>query len=242
MSFSFKQFHITDTRCGMPVSTDGVLLGAWAPLTHAKSVLDIGAGSGLLSLMAAQRCPADITAIELDESAALDCQHNFNHSPWAERLSLFTGAVQQYSLGFTSAKFDHIICNPPYFDNGPQSSSKLRATARHTDSLGFSELLHAIKQLLNQTGLASLILPSVEARQLLSQLQQHQLSCQHMVAVASVEGKEPNRKLLLLSHENSVNTLCFEDVKSASTLAIRKQNGQYTDEFIQLTHSFYLKL
>ncbi len=241
MPFSFKQFHIDDRRCGMPVSTDGVLLGAWAPLVDCRNILDIGGGSGLLSLMAAQRSKANITAIELDESAALDCQNNFSLSPWAERLTLLTSSIQQYCAIATSHSFDHIICNPPYFDNGPKSNSALRATARHTDSLSFGELLAAISWLLSPTGQASLILPITAAEQLLQQLQQHQLCCQHAVLVSSVEGKAPNRQLLLISRSHS-NFADLTGAHSQSNLVIRKANGHYSDDFIQLSKSFYLKL
>lgn len=113
MPFSFKQFHIDDSQCGMPVSTDGVLLGAWAPLIAADTVLDIGAGSGLLSLMVAQRSQAKITAIELDHGAAIDCQYNFNQSPWTKRLTLIPCSIQQYCASTVTPRFDHIICNPP---------------------------------------------------------------------------------------------------------------------------------
>ena len=119
MPFTFKLFHVDDSRCGMPVSTDGVLLGAWAPLVQAKTILDIGAGSGLLSLMAAQRSLAKITAIELDTDAALDCQQNFNASTWPERLEVICCDIQTYSQTCNRAEqgkqFEHIICNPPYF-------------------------------------------------------------------------------------------------------------------------------
>ncbi|MCL1052084.1 methyltransferase [Shewanella abyssi] len=242
MPFSFKQFHIDDSRCGMPVSTDAVLLGAWAPLTNAKTILDIGAGSGLLSLMAAQRSQAQITAIELDQSAALDCQYNFNQSPWSASLTLLTSSIQQYCITAVKQSFDHIICNPPYFDNGPQSSSSLRATARHCDSLSFDELLRAISYLLCPAGKASLILPTTAAAQLLSQLDQHSLACEHAVAVSSVEGKSPNRQLLLLNKTDDTNTLLDQKLDSVSTLAIRQTDGQYTDKLAQLTKSFYLKL
>lgn len=123
MPFTFKQFHVDDSHCGMPVSTDGVLLGAWAPLTQAKTILDIGAGSGLLSLMAAQRSEAVIQALEIDPLAAQDCQHNIDQSPWSDRITLIQAdLLQWYPLAQTQAQtqFDHILCNPPYFDNGPQ--------------------------------------------------------------------------------------------------------------------------
>lgn len=241
MPFSFKQFHIDDRRCGMPVSTDGVLLGAWAPLSSSKEILDIGAGSGLLSLMAAQRSEANITAIELDQNAAIDCQSNFSLSPWSDRLTLLTLSIQQFCTTATRHSFDHIICNPPYFDNGPQSSRALRATARHTDSLSFDELLAAISSLLSTSGQASLILPITGANQLLQQLEQHQLICQHSVLVASVEGKIPNRQLLLITPCSS-NFANQATTHTVSNLVIRKTDGHYSDDFIQLSKSFYLKL
>ncbi len=98
MAFSFKAFHIEDYGCGMPVSTDGVLLGAWAPLTGAKRVLDIGAGSGLLSLMAAQRSEAEILAVELDSSAAHASRANFKASPWASRLALYQAQFRPIAM------------------------------------------------------------------------------------------------------------------------------------------------
>ncbi|GAB1050277.1 MAG: hypothetical protein Sw1PiTSA_12030 [Shewanella algae] len=143
MAFSFKAFHIEDYGCGMPVSTDGVLLGAWAPLTGAKRVLDIGAGSGLLSLMAAQRSEAEVLAVELDSSAAHASRANFKASPWASRLALYQGSIQAYCDEHAladSALFDHILCNPPYFETGPRSDDPKRAIARHTEHLNFDEL------------------------------------------------------------------------------------------------------
>lgn len=94
MAFTFKQFHIDDLNCGMPVSTDGVILGAWSPLSQAQQILDIGAGSGLLSLMAAQRSLGRITAVELEEKAAAACLYNMVQSPWADRLSVIHCDIQ----------------------------------------------------------------------------------------------------------------------------------------------------
>lgn len=135
MAFTFKQFHIDDMNCGMAVGTDSVVLGAWAQLTAAKTVLDIGAGSGLLSLMAAQRSQAHITSVELDTSAAEACQHNFHNSPWANRLTLVNSSIQDFCQHIEYQEyFDHIICNPPYFEQGTQAIQSQRAMARHTDS------------------------------------------------------------------------------------------------------------
>ncbi|MCL1138657.1 tRNA1(Val) (adenine(37)-N6)-methyltransferase [Shewanella pneumatophori] len=241
MPFTFKRFHIDDSRCGMPVSTDGVLLGAWAPLAKAKSILDIGAGSGLLSLMAAQRSEACITAVELDPLAAADCLNNFSASPWSARLAIVCTDIASYSaaqLGANSPRFEHIICNPPYFANGPQSDNSARATARHTNSLSFDTLLECIKTLLADNGAASVILPSESVAQLEARLEHNQLALKGKLLAASVEGKVANRQILLLSHVSST----FEVQSFEQQLTIRQKNGQYSDEFIQLSQDFYLKL
>ncbi|WP_298772647.1 methyltransferase [uncultured Shewanella sp.] len=237
MPFTFKQFHINDSLCGMRVSTDGVLLGAWAPLTQADTILDIGAGSGLLSLMAAQRSQAQITAVELDEKAVNDCEHNFNASPWSDRLKVHHCAIQHF---ITSHRvFDHIICNPPYFTNGPQSQLKARSRARHTDNLNFDELLNAIKQLLGPDGIASLILPSASLKDFLVRLSFFKLKTIQLVNVASIEGKAPNRHLINLQH-GDLQTQYFSPVNTH--LNIRMPTGQYSNEMQALTQNFYLKL
>ncbi len=256
MPFTFKLFHVDDSRCGMPVSTDGVLLGAWAPLVQAKTILDIGAGSGLLSLMAAQRSQAKITAIELDADAALDCQQNFNTSPWFDRLEVICCDIQAYSQTCNRAEqgkqFEHIICNPPYFANGPKSSNSSRATARHTDSLSFDSLLAAIKQLLSPQGSASLILPTESVSLFETKLATHQLELSQKLLAASVEGKAANRQILVLRHTSAllhdpqieiqpIMAAKLDDVVPQQ-LYIRDKNGHYSQAFSLLSRDFYLKL
>ncbi|WP_299492551.1 methyltransferase [uncultured Shewanella sp.] len=237
MPFTFKQFHINDSLCGMRVSTDSVLLGAWAPLRKAHRILDIGAGSGILSLMAAQRSKAQITAIELDKNAIEDCEYNFKASPWADRLRIHHISIQCFAD--KQASFDHIICNPPYFTQGPQSKSSARSTARHTDTLQFSELLSSIKKCLSQQGCASLILPSESLPDFLSKIIHFQLQLTHIVDVCSVEGKAPNRHLINLEHANLQNQpFPF----SRTHLNIRTKEGEYTEKMRTLTQGFYLKL
>lgn len=238
MAFTFKQFHIDDLNCGMAVSTDAVILGAWAPLTNAKRILDIGAGSGILSLMAAQRSQAEITCIELDDSAALACQHNIAQSPWESRIRLVQGSIQQLSQAEENqGYFDHIICNPPYFEHGPQAQLSQRAMARHTDQLSFSELLAAIEQCLAPKGFASLILPIQSLNNFNRLLAQSALRWIERVDIKSVEGKSANRVLCLLTAQ----TNCAVEPK-VSELTIREISGQYSQAMVQLTQDFYLKL
>ncbi|MGI2853736.1 tRNA1(Val) (adenine(37)-N6)-methyltransferase [Shewanella algae] len=243
MAFSFKAFHIEDHGCGMPVSTDGVLLGAWAPLTETKRVLDIGAGSGLLSLMAAQRSEAEILAVELDGSAAHASRANFKSSPWASRLTLYQGSIQGYCDEHASADaapFDHILCNPPYFETGPRSDDPKRAIARHTEHLSFDELCLAIKQLLKPQGQASLILPIQSLERFEHAAIEQGLRLAARVSVSSTPHKPCNRQLLLLEHVKDGEAVTAPEAHSA--LYIRETDGRYSEAMVRLTQDFYLKL
>ncbi|MFT5234882.1 MAG: tRNA1Val (adenine37-N6)-methyltransferase [Shewanella sp.] len=242
MAFTFKQFHIDDHGCGMPVSTDAVLLGAWAPLTQAKHILDIGAGSGLLSLMAAQRSDGHLTAIELDDTAVSACDKNFSASKWQSRLELVHASVQEFSFTHQTSdavKFDHIICNPPYFKGGTQSSNRLRAQARHTDTLDFQSLLQAITQLLTPTGTASLILPTQSMAPFNEELSRSTLWMNQLTDIRDSEKKLPHRHLFTLKH-------CANDIEQDQPLikahfCIKEPDGSYTQEMIAQITDFYLK-
>ena len=250
MPFTFKQFHIDDAACGMAVSTDAVILGAWAELTQAEHILDIGAGSGLLSLMAAQRSleHANITAVEIDNAAAHACKHNIEQSPWPEKVRLFHGAIQDFQQQFndsTKPLFDHIICNPPYFEQGTQAKNAARADARHTNTLSFSALQQAISQLLAPKGNTSIILPQQSLASFISQLDGHKLYVAKHLEIISVEGKVPNRSILVIQHtpltadQQHQNKLCQTEYLQ---MAIRNKQGEYSQTMIELCRPFYLKL
>ncbi|MCL2918934.1 tRNA1(Val) (adenine(37)-N6)-methyltransferase [Shewanella litorisediminis] len=233
MGFSFKAFHVDDFGCGMPVSTDAVLLGAWANLYGAETVLDLGAGSGLLALMAAQRCNAPITAIEIDPVAANACRANIAASPWPDRITLIEADATDTTV-LAGKVFTHILCNPPYFETGPLSEKPGRALARHTGSLGFSVLCHLIAAHLRADGLASLVLP-VESEVTFRQALTHAgLGIRQRVEVSTVEGKPPRRLLLALGQGDGP---CENE-----SLAIRDIHGCYTEAMTALTRDFYLKL
>ena len=230
-SFTFKQFHIEIGECGMPVSTDGVLLGSWANIGNSLSIIDIGCGTGLLSLMCAQReARSHIDAVELMPAAAKIAQTNIERSPWSERIELFH---QDILFFLPSKKYDSIICNPPYFTTGEQSQKGERSTARHTDSLSFNDLLSQSKKLLSEKGRASFILPLFEGTKFIEIAKNNGFNLTKLTKVKTTEKKEVSRLLIELS--------LFPYNFQVNTLIIHSKNG-YNDAFIELTRAFYLNM
>ena len=165
--FQFKQFRIEQAGCAMKVCTDACVLGAVAAVETAGRLLDIGAGTGLLALMAAQRNPtAQIETVELDEAAAAQAAANFGASPWAARLTLHAGSLAALAAA-TPATFDHILCNPPFFRHSLRSPDARRTTARHAaeDTLPFAELAQFAADFLTPEGQLTVLLPPPEMRE-----------------------------------------------------------------------------
>ncbi|MFH0264493.1 tRNA1(Val) (adenine(37)-N6)-methyltransferase [Vibrio rumoiensis] len=229
--FHLKQFSIHGGHSGMAVSTDGILLGAWAKVSDHSSILDIGTGTGLLSLMCAQRTQASlITAIDIDEEAIKAAQYNVDSSPWSQRIRVIKTAAQQLD---PKQRFEHIICNPPYFNSGVTSRWQSRATARHTHTLPHDELLIACARLLSPSGSASFILPKEEGEQFIHIALIQGWYLEHLCQVNTTKHKASYRLLFTLIRDKIT---CQH-----SQLTIHQETG-YSDEFIQLTRDFYLKM
>lgn len=156
--FNFQQFVIRQSHAAMKVGTDSDLLGALC--AGGNRILDIGTGTGVLSLMLAQRfAQAQITAIEIDENAVIDAQYNFEQSKWADRIKLIHTSLQDYLSSNTLSMFDAVVCNPPYFDRSLECPDQGRSRARHTSSLPFSVLIQGAYDLLADGGLFSVCIP-----------------------------------------------------------------------------------
>ena len=158
--FTFKECFIAHDRCAMKVGTDGVMLGAWSPVSRARHVLDIGTGSGLLALMLAQRTASTVTidAVELDEQAAAQAQENAQASPWADRITVHSADIRQWSKENT-ARYDLIVSNPPYFEEGVKCSTPERERARYTTTLDHYSLLEIAATLITEEGFFCVVLP-----------------------------------------------------------------------------------
>ncbi|CAH7044123.1 tRNA m(6)A37 methyltransferase [Vibrio chagasii] len=233
-SFNFKQFSIYGGKSGMPVSTDGVLLGAWVSLPQRSCVLDIGTGTGLLALMAAQRFEdASISAIDIDQHAIDAATVNIEQSPWPDRISLDHGSVLTADF---PQRFDAIICNPPYFNSGEQAQQSQRATARHTDSLDHLALTQRCFEITTDAATASFILPTPEGEGFIKLAKQCGWYLAKRLDVKTTDKKPASRILFELSKDPA----CEADLQRES-LTIHHQNG-YSEAFIALTKDFYLKM
>lgn len=165
-TFRFKQFSVQQDRCAMKISTDGVVLGAYAGRGNPKNILDIGAGTGVISLMLAQRFPeAKVTAVEIDKDAFEQASENVIKSPWCNRVMILNQSFQEFQKQ-QEEKYDLIVSNPPYFPKHLKSSDGKRNLALHNDSLPFGELASGIISLMVKQGQFWLILPPDQMREI----------------------------------------------------------------------------
>lgn len=231
--FQFKHFGINDSECAMKIGTDGVLLGAWADVKLSHNILDIGSGSGLISLMLAQKSNANITGIEIDENAAKQSIDNINNSPWKNRITIINDDFTQWGNNIDKfVKFDHIVSNPPFFNNGPIAPSKNRATARHEKILGYDQLIKLSIQLLTDDGKLSIISPYNRKNDIIFYCELSQLYISRITNVYSKEDGKPVRILWEICKNKCPLT--------QSNISIRNNNNEYSIEYINLTKDFYL--
>lgn len=235
--FTFQQFSIDDTHCAMKVGTDGVVLGAWAALDTNCRVLDLGCGSGLITLMAAQRMPQGVvTGIEIDPAAADDAAANAMRSPFGDRVRIVCEDVLHYEA--PEGLFDHIISNPPYHEEELLPPESARAKARHTDGgLSFAALLHAVDHLLDRTATVarfSLILPTPAVTRFVALATGHGLHLSRRTDLITREGKMPKRTLLELSPHDRPHV-------THDTLILTGTDGRRSEAYEQLCRDFYLR-
>ena len=233
--FKFKQFTIYQDRCAMKIGTDGVLLGAWANTSNSpESILDIGAGTGVIGLMMAQRCSADsIDAIEIDEDAFEQCVENFEASPWADRLFCYHASLDEF-LDEVEDKYDLIISNPPFYCEEFSSGDRARDQARQNSSLPFGLLLKGVSELLSENGIFALVTPFKEEKNVKKEASRFGLYPSRLMHVKGHPSSEVKRSLMEFQFKKT-------DIIT-SELIIEKSRHRYTEEYIKLTRDFYLKM
>lgn len=244
--FRFKQFEVDDGGCAMKVGTDSVLLGSWCDCAGARTVLDLGAGSGLLALMIAQRLPeAVITAVEIDPGACGAAASNFEASPWSGRLSVVCADAlaivpdarypimrkrHAASLQVGIGRADLIVCNPPYFIGGLQSPDSKRALARHSAGLSPESAVEIAARILSPSGSLAMVTPADYADSLLFHAEMHRLNLWRRCHVTT-SGTRPSR--LLWQWGRAPRPV------EETSLVVRR-GGLLTPEYTSLTSDFYL--
>ncbi|UGU14221.1 methyltransferase [Sinomicrobium kalidii] len=236
--FHFKKFSVHQDKCAMKVGTDGVLLGAWTDVSgNPFSVLDIGAGTGLIALMLAQRCDAElIDAVEIENAAYEQCVDNFENSSWNDRLFCYHASLEEFTREMEDT-YDLIVSNPPFYRENISTGDKQRDMARSAVSLPFSELVKSVSLLLAEEGSFCVIIPYREEKEFRGLAEKHGLFPYHITRVKGSEegeGSEVKRSLLAFSFVQ-------KDVY-VDELAIERGRHQYTEQYVNLTRDFYLKM
>ena len=234
--FSFKQFSVQQDRCAMKVGTDGVLLGAWCPIDNNPfSILDIGTGTGIIALMLAQRSHAEqIDALEIDEDAYEQAVENFENSSWSDRLFCFHAGLDEF-VDEPEDDYDLIVSNPPFYSEDYKTDNSQRDLARFQDAMPFEDLIEAADLLLSENGIFSVIIPFKEEERFIDLCAKVEL---YPVKITRVKGTHSTpivRSLMAFKRYELA-------VLTADELVVETSRHVYTNEYINLTKEFYLKM
>jgi tRNA1Val (adenine37-N6)-methyltransferase len=236
--FKFKEFTIHQDKTAMKVGTDGVLLGAWCSIDKSPdTILDVGAGTGVISLMMAQRSDAmTIDAVELDENAYEQTVDNFEKSDWGDRLYCYHTTFQEFANELTEEQetYDLIVSNPPFYTDEFETKNDARNKARFTSSLSFKDLLVGVSKILSKNGRFSVIVPYKEEENFIKIAKENTLFLNRVCSVQGNKTSDIKRSLLEFSFSEF-------DIKETH-LIIETGRHQYTEEYRNLTKDFYLKM
>ncbi len=232
-SFAFKQFTIKQDLCAMKVGTDAVLLGAWIIPNGSSNILDIGTGTGIISLMLAQKSKAEIDAIDIDENAVIQAKQNISESKFSNNIIVNHISFQEFAKN-SDKKFNLIVTNPPYFEQSLKSSDQKRSHARHADVLPFEDLLDGVIKLLDPKGKFCLILPKLEAEKFRALAEKKGLHLSKLLRIKSRADKDTDKRHIMQFEFTPTEF-------SETTLVIEQQERhQYTSEYKELTKDYYV--
>jgi tRNA1Val (adenine37-N6)-methyltransferase len=228
--FHFKHFSIQQENSALKVGTDAMLLGAFVSSENAKSCLDIGAGTGVISLMLAQKNPTlEVTAIEIDAASVIDCSANFSNSNWSKQLTCLEADFLSWP---TEQQFDLIVSNPPFYQNSLLSNNALKAQSKHAVFLPFDQLFEKVTRLLVENGVFWMIIPIEDLHFVCQLALLNNLFCCQQIIIEAKPGK--NVRAILAFRKNEQHLI-------VQTICIRAENGNYTSQYIELTKEFHSK-
>lgn len=232
-TFDFKKFSIKQDKCAMKVGTDAVLLGAWIIPNGSKNILDIGTGTGVISLMLAQKSSANILAVEIDKQSTEQAMLNVSQSNYFSQIQVENVSIQDLAQK-SEKKFDLIVTNPPYFIDSYKSIESNRTIARHSDSLPFEELIDSVIKLLDVKGKFCLILPKNEAGIFRKMAEIKGLYLSKLLRIRTKPDKESEKRHLMQFE--------FKETEfSESTLVLEENESRnYTQAYKEFTRDYYL--
>jgi tRNA1Val (adenine37-N6)-methyltransferase len=233
MIFKFKQFNVKQSASAMKVGTDSVLLGSLLEANNPQTILDIGTGTGLLTLMMAQRfAQSKIDAVEIDEQAFEEAMFNIDESKWSNRIQIHHQPLQEFVL--LKKKHDLIVSNPPYYkaESNYKITAAQRSKARQTETLSFDDLLNGMSHLLTDEGICWVVLPTQESELLIAKAQTVGLYLNSQILIHSKLSKAHNRIVFGLSKTKKKI--------QQSTFVIYEEDGKYTSQYTEATMPFLL--
>jgi tRNA1Val (adenine37-N6)-methyltransferase len=230
--FRFKQFTIKQEKSVFKVGTDGVLLGACADLEGAKRILDVGTGTGLIAIMAAQRSDAGIVAIEPDQNSYLEASENIRACKWSSRIMVINTGIQKFSND-QKELFDIIISNPPYFRDSLKNHDEDKSATRHSDSLSSADILEGAEKLLKAEGSLQLILPYAEGTIFIAEASPYGFFCNRIIKIKPVPSGEIKRLILKFERIKKPVSEKFLTIETGT-------RHSYTEEYKEITREFYL--
>lgn len=233
--FQFKQFRVNQDKCSMKVCTDSCVLGAWAAEKVKdklpNKILDIGTGTGLLSLMIAQKESVSIDAIDIDQYAVIEAKENFDASPWNKSLNVFCDNVLTWQA---DSKYDCIISNPPFFENDFLPQEEGKKNSKHANSLALYDLITVTDTLLKDDGFFCVLLPYARNEYFEKEAMKHSLFVNQKLHIKQSSSHSYFRTILLLERE--------QKPEKQNELAIKNSMNEYTPEFTSLLKDYYLYL
>jgi tRNA1Val (adenine37-N6)-methyltransferase len=248
--FQFKKFIVHQEHTSMKVCTDACLFGAWAAsdqnITDAQKILDIGAGTGLLSLLLAQaNNHASITAVEIEQAAAAEAANNFKLSPWTDQLNLVHDAIQNYSEN-TNTLYDVIITNPPFYEGDLKSPDENKNTAAHSTALPWNILVENVAKLLTDGGSFFVLIPTLRAYTMQKLCDTNGLQLEEEVLVHNTAKTLPIRAMQKFTKKN-VAQMDAEKINivpqvKRKKIFIKDTDNNYSPEFNALLKDYYLHL
>lgn len=230
--FKFKHFEIRHDRSTMKVGTDAIVLGSWLTVDpDCKSILDVGTGSGVIALALAQRTMACVDAIDIDEASVVQATLNFGNSPWSDRMSVMQVSLNDYNLD-GEKKYDLIVSNPPFFQNGLLPQSPRLQIAKHNVALTMGDFVENMSRLLSEKGKWAVIIPADLVKEIRTLADKAGFSLSRQLQVFPKEGKAVKRCVLVFDGDK-------HHVPEIESINIRNKNGNFSAVYIQLTREYH---